>query len=84
MLLAMSDILRYKWVIVGFILVFFQITLDGQCPMCRMSAESNLAHGGTEGKGLNNGILYLLSLPYLIVMVLGFIWYRSRKAREKS
>ena len=27
-----------------------------QCPMCKMSAESNLKNGGTVGKGLNAGI----------------------------
>jgi hypothetical protein len=53
--------------------------LDAQCPMCRMSAESNLEHGGTMGKGLNKGILYILSLPYLIVLSLGIIWYRNKK-----
>lgn len=53
--------------------------IEAQCPMCRMSAESNLANGGTEGKGLNNGILYMLSLPYLLVATLGFVWYKNRK-----
>jgi len=45
-----------------------------------MSAESNLANGGTEGKALNKGILYLLALPYTMVMILGIVWYRNRKA----
>lgn len=54
-----------------------------QCPMCRMSAESNLQHGGTEGLGLNKGILYLLSLPYLFATVIGFMWYKNnRKIKE--
>jgi len=54
--------------------------LEAQCPMCKMSAESNLANGGTEGKALNKGILYLLALPYTMVMILGIVWYRNRKA----
>lgn len=52
--------------------------IEAQCPMCRMSAESNLEHGGTMGKGLNKGILYMLSLPYLLVATIGFIWYKNR------
>ena len=52
--------------------------LDAQCPMCRLSAETNLENGGTEGLGLNRGILYMLSLPYLLVFTLGFLWYRNR------
>ena len=46
--------------------------------MCRMAAESNLDNGGTEGRGLNTGILYLFSMPYLIAGILGFIWWRNR------
>ncbi|MCB0529744.1 MAG: hypothetical protein H6565_14945 [Lewinellaceae bacterium] len=50
-----------------------------QCPMCRMSAESNLKNGGTDGRGLNAGILYMLSMPYLIAAGIGFWWWRNRK-----
>ena len=53
--------------------------LAAQCPMCRMAAESNLANGGSEGKGLNKGILYMLAMPYLLVSTVGFIWYRNNK-----
>ena len=59
-------------------------TADAQCPMCRMSAETNLANGGSEGKGLNQGILYLLFTPYIIVGIGGFIWYRNRNRREED
>lgn len=52
---------------------------SAQCPMCRMSAESNLENGGTEGKGLNTGILYMLAMPYLLVGGIGYIWWRNRR-----
>ena len=57
----------------------FAIDMQAQCPMCRMSAESNLAEGGTAGKGLNKGILYMLSMPYLLVGTLGYLWWRNRR-----
>jgi hypothetical protein len=50
-----------------------------QCPMCKIAAESNLENGGTAGQGLNKGILYMLLMPYLLIGVLGFIWYKNRK-----
>ena len=57
--------------------------IAAQCPMCKMSAESNLKSGGTAGKGLNAGILYMLALPYTLVGVLGFIWWKNnRRYRE--
>lgn len=70
--------------------VFFTLSLirpaeaDAQCPMCRISAESNLKNGGTAGKGLNKGILYLFFTPYLVVGTLGFLWWRNNKLRQKE
>jgi len=49
-----------------------------QCPMCKMSAEQNLKDGGTAGKGLNKGILYMLLTPYLVIGSIGYFWYRNR------
>lgn len=57
-------------------------TAGAQCPMCRMSAESNLKNGGTEGRGLNTGILYMLAMPYMLVAAVGFWWWRNRKNQE--
>ena len=56
---------------------------NAQCPMCKISAESNLKDGGTAGKGLNTGILYMFALPYLLVGTLGFLWYRNKKNYDK-
>lgn len=55
-----------------------------QCPMCKMSAESNLKNGGTAGKGLNAGILYMLALPYTLVGTIGFIWWRNNRRKEED
>jgi hypothetical protein len=53
--------------------------LHAQCPMCKMSAESNLKNGGTAGRGLNTGILYMLFVPYLLVASIGYWWWRNRR-----
>ncbi len=48
-----------------------------QCPMCRSAVESGLMEEGNKiGIGLNDGIIYLLATPYLIVLVIGGLWYR--------
>jgi hypothetical protein len=74
---------KYTKYLLLFLLVGFLMSLgyeaDAQCPMCRMAADSNLKDGGTEGKGLNTGILYILAMPYTLVMVMGYIWYRNKK-----
>lgn len=56
--------------------------LLAQCPMCRATAETNLANGGTAGAGLNAGILYMLVAPYLIVGGVAFWWWRNRRKQD--
>ena len=72
--------MKVKTLIILLVLLIlpFGMELLSQCPMCRMAAESNLDNGGTEGRGLNTGILYLFSMPYLIIGILGFIWWKNR------
>ena len=79
--------LVYKCLLIATLIAaitFMATPAYAQCPMCRMSAETNLANGGSEGKGLNQGILYLLATPYILVCVGGFIWYRNRNRREEE
>jgi hypothetical protein len=38
-----------------------------------------MENGETKGRGLNTGILYLMSLPYLMGGVAGYIWWKHRK-----
>lgn len=58
--------------------------LSAQCPMCRMSAESNLKAGGSAGRGLNRGILYMLAMPYLLVGTIGYIWWRNQNLAQQE
>ncbi|SDE55503.1 hypothetical protein SAMN05421855_1011202 [Ulvibacter litoralis] len=58
------------------------IPADAQCAMCRAVLESE--EDGTMAKGINNGIMYLMVFPYLLVGGIGFIIYRSRKKAKAS
>lgn len=53
-----------------------------QCAMCSLNAENSTQHGNTQGKGLNNGILFLLGAPFLVGAGVGILWYK--KYRTKS
>jgi hypothetical protein len=64
------------------LLFLSDMTVNAQCPMCKMGAESNLKNGGTAGRGLNAGILLLFSTPYLLVGGIAYVWYRNRKSKE--
>jgi hypothetical protein len=69
----------------AFVLNFTMISdVQAQCPMCKLSAEQNLKDGGTAGKGLNVGILYMFSAPYLLVGGIAYFWYINRKKEEED
>lgn len=69
--------------ILVFALTFMaNIATEAQCPMCRMSLESNLKNGGTAGKGINAGILFLLATPYLLVGGIAFVWYKNKRNQD--
>ena len=79
-----NQVIRLFCFIGVFLLSALLFDLAAQCPMCRMSAESNLAHGGSAGKGLNKGILYMFAMPYLIVTTLAIVWIRNKKEIDEG
>lgn len=51
-----------------------------QCAMCRATVESNSkTQDQSIGKGLNTGIIYLMTIPYIAIGVVGYLWYRNSK-----
>ncbi len=52
--------------------------LMAQCAMCKKNVESDLETGGSIGKGINKGILYLLTVPYFLLASIGFIFFRKQ------
>ena len=49
-----------------------------QCAMCKASAESDLKSGGSIARGLNTGILYLMAIPYIILMLGAYFFFRKQ------
>lgn len=70
-----------SFIILSVLLLFTQ-DMFAQCPMCRITAESNLANGGMDGKGLNKGILFLLATPYFLIFFIAYKWWSNRKNED--
>ncbi len=56
--------------------------VQAQCSMCTINAEQGVKNGNTQTAGLNTGVLYLLSIPYLMALIVGVVWYK--KYRKKN
>lgn len=50
------------------------IVSQAQCAMCRAALETSEDTGKAEA--VNDGIVYLMAVPYLLVAVLGYFVYR--------
>ncbi|MCU0469843.1 MAG: hypothetical protein MUF58_14705 [Arcicella sp.] len=63
--------------------VFFVMSTSlsiAQCAMCRMTVESTVSNGRSQiASNLNTGILYLLATPYILVAIVGYLWWVSSK-----
>jgi uncharacterized paraquat-inducible protein A len=60
-------------------LILIKGTTFAQCAMCKAVLESNMENGGTAAAGINNGILYLMFIPYILIGTVGFFIYRHYK-----
>lgn len=70
--------------IAGLVLLLGSIsyTTEAQCAMCGSTVNTASNEGSKEADGLNLGILYMLAIPYIAVMGIGFLWYK--KYRKKG
>lgn len=77
--IALLLIINLMRIISLFLLIFLLvIESSAQCSMCRAVLESGEAK--EMAKGINNGIIYLMAIPYLLV---GFVGYQIFKLLKK-
>ena len=62
------------------IICLTQFNANAQCAMCKRVAESSQeANDNKAGKGLNTGILYLLSIPYVLAGIGAYAYFKKNK-----
>ncbi|MBZ9729544.1 hypothetical protein LB467_07565 [Salegentibacter sp. JZCK2] len=74
--------MKIRLLLLFFFLLLLPELAKAQCSMCRAVLESDTDQSAAEG--INNGIVYLMAFPYLLVGGLGYFIYRSRKKAKKS
>jgi len=62
--------------------IFFSLTANAQCAMCRaaLAGDSNVK----KAEAVNDGIVYLMVIPYLLVGVIGYLIYRMYQSKKKK
>jgi|TARA_B110000305_G_scaffold43682_1_gene45910 hypothetical protein len=64
------------------LLVILYYDSFSQCAMCKSVVEANLESGDTKGAGLNDGILYLMAMPYISILLFGVFWFFQNKKTQ--
>ncbi len=65
-----------------FVVAFTSLDTVAQCAMCKATAESSMDGADQSiGKGLNSGIIYLMIAPYVLLLSIGFLFFRKKIAR---
>jgi len=62
--------------------IFCSLIANAQCAMCRAVLESEGNQSAAEG--INDGIVYLMAIPYILIAGIGYFIYRKYNSSSKQ
>ena len=71
--------MQLKNIILFLLILMFSLKAEAQCAMCRAALENS--DSGIKPEAVNDGIVYLMIFPYLLVGLVGYAIYRLRKKK---
>lgn len=69
--------MKTRFLIILFIMFIIPTMSEAQCAMCRAVVESE--SDGKTAEAINNGIVYLMAVPYVLVAGLFYFIYRKMR-----
>ncbi len=60
---------------------FYSLFSQGQCAMCRASLQNEANKAAAEG--VNDGIVYLMAIPYILVAGVFYAVYRLKQKKKE-
>lgn len=66
----------------SFFFLLFSVEGFAQCAMCRAALETE--ETGVKAEAVNDGIVYLMAFPYILLLVCGFIIFRIMKSKKRA
>ncbi|MFD2941546.1 hypothetical protein [Flavobacterium notoginsengisoli] len=71
---------KFQNLIIVICVFLIGISANAQCAMCRaaLSGDSNTK----KAEAVNDGIVYLMVIPYLLVVIIGYLIYRMYKKKK--
>ena len=64
------------------IILLLSVNTNAQCAMCRAALDNDA--NVEQAKAVNDGIVFLMAVPYLLVALVGYFVYKMRKTKSKT
>lgn len=71
-----------KKILFAFAFSLLPFFLEAQCAMCRAALESE--ESGVQAEAINDGIVYLMVIPYILVAAAAYAIYRMKYVKKKE
>lgn len=71
---------RFVLFTVFFSILLFPEVVEAQCAMCRAALDSEA--DTSQAEGINNGIVYLMAIPYILVGGLFYVIYKKLRGNS--
>lgn len=69
----------------GVMLSLAPLAARAQCTMCKSQVEAaRQERDDYDVAGLNKGIVYMMTVPYILMGAVGYFWYRRTHPRAKA
>lgn len=67
-----------------FLIALLPLISNAQCAMCRAALQTE--ETGVPAEAVNDGIVYLMAFPYLLLIIVGWAVYKvvSKKNKNKT
>lgn len=73
--------LHLKWTF-AICSMFYSLFSYSQCAMCRAALQNN--ENAVQAEAVNDGIVFLMIMPYALVVIVGYGVYKIMKAKKAS
>ena len=72
---------KFFFIYLVFSVYILPLTSYSQCAMCRAAVESE--GNATKAEAINDGIVYLMIIPYLLVGAIGYAIFKMYKNKKR-
>ena len=69
--------------LLGLMLTLAPFAVRAQCVMCKAGVEAaKQENDDYDVAGLNKGIVYMMTVPYILMGAVGYFWYRRTHPKQ--